>query len=97
MKEVHYYQALMKMGHMGAGNHLQVNIFIKSHNLISAITKAQKIPAIKHNEMPISIKEISYEEYLIGIEKGEYYSRMSAISNAKEKHEKSYNLYWWRV
>lgn len=93
MKEVHYYQALMKMGHMGSGKHLQVNVFVKASNMIAAITKAKNIPAIKHGEMPISIKEISYEEYVEGLKKDEYHSRINAGLYSKERYEKSNNLH----
>lgn len=89
-----YYKALMQMGHMGTGKHLPVNIYVKANDLLSAMKKAKAIPAIKHGKLPLEMKEISYQEYLDGLQKGEYYARIARDSVPMEgEDERNYNLY----
>ena len=62
--------------------------------IASAMKKAKSIPAIKHGKLPLEMKEISYQEYLDGLQKGEYYARIARDSATMEgEDERNYNLY----
>ena len=60
-----YYKAIVKLGHMGAKNYVEVPLFIKAVDLFSARKIASKLPAVKHYSV-LSIKVITEEEYISG-------------------------------
>lgn len=74
-----YYSVKVKMGHMGTGNYIPVTVYVQAEDMFSAMKKAQKLPAVKHDKTPLLAKEITKEEYDIGLLNNEY----SAFMNAK--------------
>ncbi len=87
-----YYKAIMQMGHCGRGKHQDVPIYIYAKCMTEAMKYAQNMPAIKKDKMPISLVEISKEEYEEGRAKDEY--KNTIISKlGKENNEKSNDLH----
>ena len=80
-----YYSVKAKMGHMGTGNYTPVTIYIQADDMFSAMKKAQRLPAVKHDKTPLLAKELTKEEYDIGILNSEY----SAFMNAKFNKNKN--------
>ena len=75
-----YYNAIVKLGHVGQGNNVETCVYVYGKNAYEAMKFAQKIPEVKHNKIPNLIK-ITKEEYQKGIEEKEYYLKMDLINN----------------
>ena len=74
-----YYKIQVKLGHMGCGNELPSWVYVKAKSMTAAISIAQKLPAVKHNKMPLSAIEISEDDYKVGLESHNYYEKMEQI------------------
>lgn len=86
-----YYKFVVKMGHVGCGNYLETEVFVKALNMLSAMSKAKRIPGVKHNRLPLKGIEISENEYIEGIKANPYIQSMSKIFG--DKNEKNSNLH----
>lgn len=67
-----YYKIVVLMGHLGAGNSQAVPLFVKALNAYEAMIKAKKVPGVKHDKQPLSVVEITKEEFAKGREINEY-------------------------
>ena len=87
-----YFKAVMKMGHCGRGRYREVPVFIYAETLLKAMDRAKNMPGIKHGNLPISVIEITKDEFNKGVAEKEY---LKAIEmGAKKIHvEESENLY----
>lgn len=74
-----YYKVQVQLGHLGCGNELPAWVYIRAKNMTAALTIARKIPAVKHNRIPLGAVEITEEEYELGIESKNYYEKMEQI------------------
>ena len=48
-----YYKIQVQLGHLGCGNELPAWVYIRAKNMTAALTIARKIPAVKHNRIPL--------------------------------------------
>ena len=74
-----YYKVTVKLGHLGCGNSTTALIYYKATSAYKAMKKAQNLPAVKHNNLPIQVKMITEEEYLNGINSADYYEKISML------------------
>lgn len=59
-----FYKVVLKRGHMGSGyNHATITFFEKANNIIDALNNARRHGGVKHDKPPVSVQEISFEEY----------------------------------
>ena len=77
-----FYKVQVELGHLGIGNSLPSWVYVKAKDIIKAIIKARRIPAVKHSRLPLEAIEISQEEYLLGLESNQYYDNIDQIFNA---------------
>lgn len=57
------FSVVTKRGHCGSGNYTTLEFAIEARDAVEASFKAQKMPGVKHTEMPLSAKEISRQEF----------------------------------
>ena len=80
------------MGHGGRGKAKEVPVFIAADNMSEAMAKAMQLPAIKHDHLPLSAKEITKEEFDQGRQENVYIRMIESRLKGKS-YEKSCNLY----
>ena len=74
-----YYKVQVKLGHVGRCKEISTWVYVKATNILKAMGKARKIPAVKHSQIPLKTIEITEEEYLKGLQEGDYYTRIDQI------------------
>ncbi len=77
---IKYYRATVELGHHGKGKPRATHVYIKGENIFEAMENAKKIPAVKHDRMPLDIREISKEEYKEGRKDSLYIQAMKTLS-----------------
>ena len=62
-----YYIVKAKCGHVGRNNYIEIEYPVVAHNGKEAALKVRYFPRVKHDRKDaiISVKEISYDDYLI--------------------------------
>lgn len=65
-----YYKVTAKCGHVGKGFYYPGDLFIKADNGRAAAKVARNMPRVKHDHKDaiLNVKEICYDEYLMGRE-----------------------------
>lgn len=58
-----YFKVMCLRGHCGMGHSTEITFVFEAANLIDAMAKAKRMPAVKHTRMICSGKEITEEEY----------------------------------
>lgn len=58
-----YYLITCMRGHCGMGHGTEITFAFEAKNLLEAMDKAKRMPAVKHTRMICSGKEIDKEEY----------------------------------
>lgn len=74
-KELKYYKVRVKVGHAGAGFYGDMNIYVASSSLTSAIQKVRHLPKVKHSSsLPLtSAVEVDEKEFVVlGLLKNAY-------------------------
>ena len=74
-----YYKVKVKLGHVGRCKEISTWVYVKAKDILKAIAKARKIPAVKHSQLPLTAVEITEEEYIKGLEENTYYTRVEQI------------------
>ena len=67
-----YFKAMVSFGHQGRGNTTEGYIYIKARDILTAMKKAKRFPAVKHSRTPLKIEEVTEEEYNEGINNNVY-------------------------
>ena len=80
-----YYKVQVLLGHVGKGRGLLTWLYIEAENLLKAMNKARKFPAVKHSRLPNQAIEITYEEYIEGKEASDYKAKMTQIFNCPKE------------
>lgn len=69
----HYYKIVVVRGHSGRGNHNNLlTFYFEAQTLLEASDMARRQPGVKHTMLPRSAREVSYEEYLEGMQESAY-------------------------
>ena len=76
-----YYKALVKLGHVGRGKSRETYLYIYAENIMQAMERAQKTPAVKHNKIPLNIVEITKEEFIEGKKDDPYTKAMDQLNH----------------
>ena len=58
-----YYKIMCHRGHCGRGKSTEIVFAFAAENLLEAMDKARRMPAVKHTKMIISGREIDAAEY----------------------------------
>lgn len=74
-----YFKIQVELGHMGCGDSLPSWIYIKEKDILSAIKRAKRIPAVKHSRLPLQAIQITEEDYKVGIKENNYYNKMDQL------------------
>ena len=80
--EIRFYKVCTTRGHLGAGRGAEITFYIAAPDVMTAINKAQKMPAVKHSKFAVSAKEITKDEYMEG-RKVSAYERQSVFEDIK--------------
>ena len=67
-----YFKVVVLLGHFGSGNSHAVALYIKANDDYSAMMKAKSVPGVKHDRMPLSVEEITEQQFKDGRELDEY-------------------------
>ena len=59
-----YFKVMCHRGHCGTGRSTEIVFAMAAENLLEAMDKARRMPAVKHTRMIISGAEITEAEYL---------------------------------
>ena len=59
-----YFKVMCHRGHCGTGHSTEIVFAMAAENLLEAMDKARRMPAVKHTRMIISGAEITEAEYL---------------------------------
>lgn len=57
------FSVIAKRGHCGSGNYTTLEFAIEARDAVEAAFKAQRMPGVKHTEMPLSTTEISRAKF----------------------------------
>ena len=74
-----YYKVQVKLGHVGRCKEISTWVYVKANDILKAIAKARKIPAVKHSQLPSKAVEITESEYIKGLEEANYYTMVEQI------------------
>ena len=69
MRNAYYWKVVLHYGHVGSHKEISVArylVFREPLSLLDVCDFAKQMPGVKHSEMVGSIKQITYEDYLIG-------------------------------
>ena len=79
---MNYYIIKCKLGHSGTGQYREISFNIKAKNAIDAMSKAKRMPGVKHdsNTAILGLKQITEEEY-------KQNRKMSAYQDFKKESE----------
>lgn len=55
-----YYVGIVKMGHIGVGNHSERRFYVEAQNIIEATSKLQRKAGVKHRGIPLEVRETKY-------------------------------------
>lgn len=58
-----FYRIICQRGHCGTGNSMDITFAIAAKNLLEAMDKARRMPAVKHTRMITYGQEITEQEY----------------------------------
>lgn len=59
-----FYKVVVYRGHMGYEHpDTTITFYERANNILEAISKAQKHGGVKHSKPPLSVEEISYQEF----------------------------------
>ncbi len=58
-----YFKIVAPRGHCGVGHSTEIAFVFQAANLLEAMSKAKRMPAVKHTRMILSGKEITEAEY----------------------------------
>lgn len=58
-----YFMVTCMRGHCGMGHGMEITFAFEAKNLLDAMDRAKKMPAVKHTRMICSGKEITEMEY----------------------------------
>ena len=88
-----YYQVEAKCGHVGRNNYILKKFYVRAINGKEAASKVRKFPRVKHHHKDAirSVEDISYEEYLNGLNErsnDEYF----LVHSSSEQREKCLDL-----
>lgn len=62
-----YYAVTCIKGHQGVGNDDRtITFYFRTKDSYDAMQKGRKMPGVKHSRLPLSVKEISKNQYLDG-------------------------------
>lgn len=62
-----YFEVTCVRGHCGTKNHKNTITFhFQCRSALEAMNCGKRMPGVKHDRMPLSVKEIGYEEYMEG-------------------------------
>ena len=58
-----YYKVRVIRGHLGGGKQIDIMYYIEASDIVKAVTKALKMPGVKHSYYAPFAEEITKEEY----------------------------------
>ena len=76
-----YFKVMVQLGHMGNGKSRETFLYIRANSILKAMSIAKKTPAVKHSLLPLSIQEITREEYIAGRKEDPYIQAMDQLNN----------------
>lgn len=85
-----FYKIVMPRGHVGTGNSGEITFFIEAFNGYDATKQAQKMPSVKHSAFPISMTEITEEEYRAGRKVSAYHTSKTEMCAHWVKNQRRY-------
>ncbi len=91
----YYYEVIVKCGHVGRNNYI-LNLFpVKAKSKKEAANRARYFPRVKHDQKDAirSVREISYEEFLLLVEQYQNDSYNFAHSRQEQAIECGVELY----
>lgn len=69
MRKAYYWKVVLHYGHVGSHKEISVArylVFREPLSLLDVCDFAKQMPGVKHSNMVSSIKQITYEDYLVG-------------------------------
>lgn len=76
---MNYYLVTMPRGHVGIGYEATIQFNIAAQNALKAMKIAQKMGGVKHSKIPLSVKQITEEEFLINKKTNAYVKAMAKL------------------
>jgi len=67
-----YFKVTVERGHCGSGKAIATAFYFAAETALQALKKAQRMPSVKHHKIPLSVVEITQEEYHQGREISAY-------------------------
>ena len=58
-----YYFVMCRRGHCGRGRYIEIGFAFQANNMIEAMDRAKKMPAVQHTKGILEAREITVEEY----------------------------------
>lgn len=72
-----YYRVTAKRGHCGRRKYMPITFVFAAQDAVCAMDLAKNMPGVKHGQMIIDCREISYADYM-------EYRRVSAYERLEE-------------
>ena len=61
--EQRYFKVRVVRGHCGSGKGFESTFYFACQTAMQALQKAKRMPSVKHSRLPLSVIEVSKEEY----------------------------------
>ena len=76
-----YFKVMVQLGHMGNGKSRETYLFIYADSILKAMSIAKRTPAVKHSLLPLSVQEITEEEFKEGRKNDPYENAMDQLNH----------------
>ena len=58
-----YYKIICQRGHVGTNHTAYITFYFKARDLLTAVSRAQKMGGVHHSKPPVLCKEVTEAEY----------------------------------
>lgn len=86
-KPKNYYTVVVNLGHQGIGRTIETAFYVCANSIIQAMDIVKRMPAVKHCQTPILVKNISKKEFFIGRKYKCAYRNISPYQISKNTEE----------
>lgn len=87
-KQNKYFKVIVERGHCGSGNGFESAFYFATETAFQAMQKARSMPSVKHHKLPLSVKEITEEEYAEHRQTSSYHTEGQHMVSAMKRRKK---------